>query len=166
MKPRTDDTVINLKDVRKRLEGEAKQTGKSIHDLLHELFGTAFGFPPGPYAEALQRQKQEAEDKCQQEQILELIKKQIVEPANAVIEKWKKAYSELANAFDKLEAAFDRQRDLMKDANAAIDRLDDDADDLRNIIESLTDAIERVSNGCGFNDDVITILQNDPSCRS
>jgi hypothetical protein len=92
--PPTDDTVINLQDVRKRIEGEAKRSGKSIHDMLHEIFGTAFGFPPGPYAEALQRQRQrqEQQEKAYAEQIGAIVKRDVVDPAMQVIDDWKNAY--------------------------------------------------------------------------
>jgi hypothetical protein len=82
-----DHKIISLADVRQRVEAEAKKTGGTPADIFYEMFGHAFGFPAGPYSEAVQRQKQEQQLKAYAQQIVQNVKQNVIDPLNSQIER-------------------------------------------------------------------------------
>jgi hypothetical protein len=145
--PPTDDKVISLADIRKRVEVEAKKTGGTPADIFKELFGSAFGFPGTPYDETLRRQKAEAETKRQAAEIQEMVKREVIEPLKAQIER------AIANTERALTAA-ERWK-------AEAEKLQDENDELRDKFHELKrDGVE-VDLGYVI-DSVIDTLRRDP----
>jgi signal recognition particle GTPase len=153
--PPADEKVINLNDLRKRIEAETKKTDGTVGDIFKELFGSAFGFPSSdPYDQALRKQQQQQQEKAYAEHIAATVKREITDPAMEVINNWKDAFQKLKEGHDKFEAAYDKAFAGYKSWKAEAERLQGMFDDLRK---------EGVNVDLGYViDGVIDTLRNDP----